>query len=152
MFIRAATTGDIEAISALISHLTQVYIGPTCTAAGAETLVKAMSVEALTRYFAEGYQYYVALNAMTELAGVVGIKDNSHLYHLFVADHAKGKGLSRQLWEHAKAQCLAKGNCGTFTVNSAINALPVYLHFGFVPLGDIRERGGIRDIPMQLVL
>lgn len=152
MHVRAASTADIEAISALITHLTQVYIAPTCTAVGTETLVKAMSVESVAQYFALGYQYHVALNEAGELVGVVGIKDNSHLYHLFVADSAKGQGLSRQLWELAKAECLAKGNPGTFTVNSAINALPVYQRFGFIALGDIRERGGIRDIPMQLVL
>ncbi|ABK48529.1 GCN5-related N-acetyltransferase [Shewanella sp. ANA-3] len=152
MLIRAATTTDIEAISALITQLTQVYIAPTCTDVGAETLVNAMSVESVAHYFALGYQYHVAINETGELVGVVGMKDNSHLYHLFVADIAKGQGLSRQLWELAKAECLAKGNPGTFTVNSAVNALPVYQHFGFVAQSDIRERGGIRDIPMQLVL
>lgn len=152
MLIRAASTADIEAISALITHLTQVYIAPTCTEVGAQTLVNAMSVESVAHYFALGYQYHVAMNEAGELVGVVGVKDNSHLYHLFVADSVKGQGLSRQLWELAKAECLAKGNPGTFTVNSALNSLHVYQHFGFIALGDIRERGGIRDIPMQLVL
>ena len=64
----------------------------------------------------------------------------------------QGQGVARMLWEHAKAQCLAQGNSGIFTVNSALNAQAVYLGFGFVPLGPERERGGIRDIPMQLVL
>ena len=150
MLIRAASTTDIEAISVLITQLTQVYIAPTCTDDGAETLVKAMSVESVAHYFALGYQYHVAMNETGELVGVVGMKDNSHLYHLLGADIAKGQGLSRQLWEHAKAECL--GNPGTFTVNSAVNALPVYQRFGFVAQSDIRERGGIRDIPMQLVL
>lgn len=152
MLIRAASTTDIEALSALITHLTQVYIAPTCTEVGAQTLVNAMSVESVAHYFALGYQYHVAMNEAGELVGVVGVKDNSHLYHLFVADSAKGQGLSRQLWELAKAECLAKGNPGTFTVNSALNALHVYQRFGFIALGDIRERGGICDIPMQLVL
>nr|WP_297893633.1 GNAT family N-acetyltransferase [Shewanella sp.] len=51
-----------------------------------------------------------------------------------------------------RAASTAEGNPGTFTVNSAVNALPIYQRFGFIAQSDIRERGGIRDIPMQLVL
>ena len=152
MNIRAATLTDIPEISVLLTQLTQEFIAPTCTAEGAAILVNAMSIEAIGSYFAMGYQYHVAITDSGQLAGVVGMKANSHLYHLFVASYAQGQGVARMLWEHAKAQCLAQGNSGIFTVNSALNAQAVYLGFGFVPLGPERERGGIRDIPMQLVL
>lgn len=69
MLIRAASTADIEEISALITQLTQVYIAPTCTNVGAETLVNAMSVESVTHYFSSGYQYHVAMNEAGELGG-----------------------------------------------------------------------------------
>ncbi len=69
MLIRVATTTDIEAISALITQLTRVYIAPTCTDVGAETLVNAMSIESVAHYFALGYQYHVAVNEAGELWG-----------------------------------------------------------------------------------
>lgn len=56
--------------------------------------------------------------------GVVGVRDNSHLYHLFVAKPFQGCGLGRRLWEHAKAQYLAAGNPGVFTVNRARTSDP----------------------------
>lgn len=152
MNIRAATLTDIPEISALLTQLTQDFIAPTCTVEGAAILVNAMSMEAIASYFMAGYQYHVAMSDSGQLAGVVAMKDNSHLYHLFVASHAQGQGVARMLWEHAKTQCLAQGNPGVFTVNSALNAQAVYLGFGFMPLGPERERGGIRDIPMQLML
>jgi len=83
---------------------------------------------------------------------VIGIKENSHLYHLFVADPFQGRGHAQQLWQHAKAECLASGNPGVFTVNSALNAAPVYRKWGFEPLCEVRERSGIKDIPMRLLL
>ncbi len=86
----------------------------------------------------------------SEIIGVAGIRDSSHLFHLFVSDNYQGQGLSRKLWERIKSEALTNGNSGRFTVNSAINSESIYLSFGFIRTGEIRNRDGMIDIPMEL--
>jgi GNAT superfamily N-acetyltransferase len=108
-----------------------------------------MTVDSISQNFNKGHQYHV-VEEHGCIIGVVGIKNNAHLYHLFVSDTHQGKGLSRKLWEHAKYACIQKGHRGFFTVNSAINAKDVYLKLGFMPTGEVNEKSGISYIPMQM--
>jgi len=151
MKIRTARYADVEAISQLIAPLVIKHILPGCSEQGAEILLKSMNSESIENYFSFGYQYWLG-EVDNQLMAVIGIKENSHLYHLFVADPFQGRGHAQQLWQHAKAECLASGNPGVFTVNSALNAAPVYRKWGFEPLCEVRERSGIKDIPMRLLL
>ncbi|MFT5674311.1 MAG: GNAT superfamily N-acetyltransferase [Paraglaciecola sp.] len=151
MIFRKAEPDDIDAISKLLTELVKKYILPSCTSEGGEIILTSMQPDSIKTYFDSGYQYHVAEDDGV-VVGVVGMKDNSHLYHLFVADPQQGLGLSRALWELARDECLANDNEGRFTVNSAPNAQNVYLKFGFTPIGGIRERFGIKDIPMTLDL
>ena len=86
-----------------------------------------------------------------ELVGVVALRDNSHLYHLFVAQAHQGKGLGRSLWQSVKQAAFRAGNAGRFTVNSSLNAIPAYERFGFIPSGPKVEKHGVAFVPMQLV-
>ncbi|MEH6444374.1 MAG: GNAT family N-acetyltransferase [Oceanospirillaceae bacterium] len=136
-------------ISGLISTLVIKHIAPSCSDTGTQILLNSMDVNSIKSYIDQGYQYHVA-EVNNEIVGVVAVKDNSHLYHLFVDDLYQGKGFAKQLWQHAKSQCIKQGNNGTFTVNSALNAVQVYKKWGFIPYMDVRERGGIKDLPMRL--
>ena len=151
MIFRKAEREDIDAISELLTELVKKYIFSSCAGIGGKLILAAMTPDAINTYFEAGYQYNVAEDDGA-VVGVVGIKDNSHLYHLFIADPQQGLGLSRLLWELARDECLAKGNTGIFTVNSALNAQNVYLKFGFKPIDGIRDQFGIKDIPMKLEL
>lgn len=150
MKIRKADKSDAEAISDLIIPLTEKYILPTWGEEAHDLLLGSMAQGQIEQYLSDGYVYHVAESASVGIVGVVGIRDNSHLYHLFVKDGFNGQGLSRQLWEKGKSDCLLKGNKGEFTVNSALNAEDVYLKFGFERIDGIRERNGMVDIPMKL--
>jgi len=151
MQIRKAQRSDIDAISELIIPLVEHTILPTCSEQGAKLLLASMSCASIEKYFVEGCQYYVA-QLSEQIIGVIGIKDNSHLYHLFVAHQHQGYGYARALWLHAKEQCLKAGNNGRFTVNSALSAVAVYQHWGFIPLTGVRERHGVKDMPMMLTI
>jgi predicted GNAT family N-acyltransferase len=58
------------------------------------------------------------------------------------------QGLSRQLWDHARA-AVGAVNPGYFTVNSTPYAQPVYERFGFVTTGPRVETKGIAFVPMR---
>ena len=83
------------------------------------------------------------------LAGVVAMRDHTHLFHLFVDPVFQNQGLSRQLWLHVKAMALSKGHAGGFTVNATIYAMPVYERFGFAATGAKVDKNGISFVPMR---
>lgn len=149
VILREARREDAHAISALIHEL-MPYLTLAPDGAGAEQFKASMSAAAVERYVAEpNYRYWMAY-AGAELAGVVAMRDNRHLFHLFVARALHGRGLARQLWNAAGQAALEAGNTEGYTVNSSPSALPIYLRFGFVPTGPRVEQHGIAYIPMRL--
>ena len=80
------------------------------------------------------------------IQGYISIKDQSHIYHLFVAEDYQGKGVAKQLWNHARAFTQSE----SFTVRSSLYAVPVYKQFGFVEAGDVGCKDGVTFMPMKL--
>jgi GNAT superfamily N-acetyltransferase len=149
MKIRSATIADAEEISALIVELSAPFY-TSATRAGAEPFLASIGADAQCRNLsAPNFSNYVS-ESSGQLAGVVTLRDNSHLFHLFIAAPFQRAGLATQLWDIVKAEALAAGNPGQFTVNSSLNAVPVYERFGFVRKGDVQYMHGISFQPMHL--
>jgi len=147
--LRTATPGDAAAISALIHEL-MPYMTLSPDGAGAQQFIGSMSAAAIGRYVADpAYRYWIA-DADGALAGVVAVRDNSHLFHLFVANAWQRHGFARRMWEAARLAAVAAGNPGYFTVNSSVYALAMYERFGFAATGPKVEQNGIAYVPMRL--
>ncbi len=151
MKIRRATEEDAGAISALVYTLSAKHIAHEFSEQGRQALLRAMAPESIRNYIQAGYRYHVA-EIDGRIVGVVGIKGNKHLYHLFVDEAYQRRGIARALWRQAMDACLANGNPGEFTVNASRAAQPVYERLGFKALSGPRERGGVIAIPMKLVV
>ena len=150
MQVRLATLDDVPRISALIRRLSDpFFLLPG--GEGAELFLQSISETAVEGYVtAQTFCYQVA-ESEGQLVGVVAVRDNSHLYHLFITPGFQGHGMARQLWQLAKAQAVRAGNPGRFTVNSSLGAVPMYERFGFVVSGPTVAKHGISFQPMTLV-
>ncbi|MGA9573666.1 MAG: GNAT family N-acetyltransferase [Lysobacterales bacterium] len=135
----------------MVSVLTKKFIVSEFTAEGREQLLTSLTPSAIAGYIKSGFRYHVA-EGEDEIVGVIGIRDNSHLFHLFVAESHQGRGLARRLWEKGMQESLWHGNPGEFTVNSSRNAQPVYEHFGFVAQSGPMIKRGVTFTPMRLKL
>ncbi|WP_045227273.1 GNAT family N-acetyltransferase [Methyloterricola oryzae] len=151
MEIRLATLADATRISVLARHLTGKYIAYEFPEEVAGRLLTSMDEPAISSYLAAGYRYHVA-EENGELAGVVAMRDNRHIYHLFVAERFQGKGLARALWQAARAASLEAGNPAVFTVNSSRFAVGLYERLGFIGRGEVVDESGVIQIPMKLEL
>jgi GNAT superfamily N-acetyltransferase len=147
--IHPATLTDAARISELILHMQDLLtIEPN--GVGAEEFLQSLRPEAIASYITSpNFNYLIGTND-DKLVGLVAVRDNQHLYHLFVSSAEHGKGYGKQLWNAAKAQSIARGNIGEFTVNSSLNAIAVYQSFGFVAVAGKEEKHGIAYIPMCL--
>lgn len=149
MHIRLARPGDAEAISGLIRSVSH-YFTLRPDGEGAEAFLAGVSPQAIHGFLASpDYLYRVAEEDGT-IVGVVAVRENRHLYHLFVVPDHHGRGLARTLWTEARDAALRAGNPGEFTVNASPYAVPVYARFGFVPAGPRVEAMGIAFVPMRL--
>jgi GNAT superfamily N-acetyltransferase len=139
--IRPALLVDAPAISRLLASLAH-----RCTVhpdgRGAERFFSGISESAVAGFIASPNYHYLVGEQDGELAGVIALRDNSHLYHLFIDARFQGQGLATVLWNHLKQHALAAGNPGEFTVNASLGAVPVYRQFGFAAVsGPIVEDG-----------
>ncbi|WP_229208100.1 GNAT family N-acetyltransferase [Duganella sp. Root198D2] len=149
--IRPAEADDAAAISALILSL-QPYLTIEPDGSGAEEFLVSLSPDIIRRNLQdEAYRYQLAFDGDV-LAGVVAVRDNAHLFSLYVGSPWHGQGVGKRLWESARAGALARGNAGNFTVNSSTFAEGMYRHLGFTATGPVAEMHGIRFIPMRLEL
>ena len=148
MLIRLADIDDAPAISDLIRPLARKHIAHELPDEGARALLSSMTPEAIDGYLRSGYRYHVAEDA-GRLVGVVGVRDNKHLYHLFVIEQYQGQGLAGELWSVAMEACVAAGSLGEFTVNSSKFARGMYRKFGFVESGPAENKQGVVYFPMK---
>lgn len=148
MKTEAASIADAEEISALIVGLSDpFYLSPSRD--GAEPFLASVGAEAQRNHLAAGNFAYRVARSGGRIVGVVALRDNAHLFHLFVADEFQGKGLARRLWELVESEALQAGNPGEFTVNSSLNAVPVYEKFGFACEGGVQRVHGVAFQPMR---
>lgn len=151
MNIRPAEQVDVKAISELMTGLTQKYIAGDCSAEGIDHLLQLVSPSAIEARMQSSYEYHVA-EEDNGLAGVIAMRDHTHLYQLFVAESWHHHGVARRLWEFVLKRGLSHGNPGEFTVNSSMHARPVYERFGFVPTCGQKEDAGVVYQPMKFSL
>lgn len=148
--IREATTDDAGHISALIASLARYFLADPDRPQDAAAFFETIAPAAIAASIASGrYRYHLAERA-GELAGIVGVRDAGHLYHLMVAEPLHGQGIASTLWDAAKKAAASDGNTGRFTVNSSVNAVPVYKRFGFSATDAVQVQNGIAFVPMEL--
>ena len=95
MEICQASVDDAPAISRLITAVAH-YFTLHPQGVGAEDFLKTVSAPALASYIADPrFAYFKAVENGT-LAGVVAVRDGSHLYHLFVDASFQRRGLRQR--------------------------------------------------------
>ncbi|MDN3611658.1 GNAT family N-acetyltransferase [Vibrio ostreicida] len=127
---------DASAISQLIIPLARQYICPTCEASIETLLLESMSEHNIALNLEGECCYHMALDKSGKLLGVIGMRQETHLFHLFVADGYQGQGIARQLWHYVKSDTLNRLGglslrltlrlmLSRFTANLALSALAV---------------------------
>ncbi|MFZ6766025.1 GNAT family N-acetyltransferase [Undibacterium sp. Di26W] len=148
LHFRAGLTTDAKIISDLIMLFAKDFsINPD--GSGADLFHQSVSITAEQAYLADSRYHFILAMQDDTLAGFIALRDHSHLFHMFVAPAFQGQGLATVLWQHARQYAASQGQSTSFTVNSSLNAIPVYERFGFKAKGQVVEMHGIVFLPMQ---
>jgi ribosomal protein S18 acetylase RimI-like enzyme len=149
--IRAALPVDSKEISELITGLSEKFITEEFSSRGKDHLLSTMTSQSIEKYMRSSYRYHVA-ETDNRLVGVVAVKDNKHLYHLFVAEQYQRRGIAKKLWKVAMEIGVSKGNTGEFTVNSSAYARRIYEQLGFVKYSGSQVKNDVVFYPMKLTI
>jgi len=148
MLIRPFEASDLAACARLLHASASEFIVHESSREGACTFLRENDAAGIRGYVAAGHVYHVA-DATGELAGFIAIRDNSHVFHLFIDKRWHGQGLARRLWDVARVAALERGATGTFTVNASNYAVPVYEAFGFERTAPTQCVKGLYFNPMR---
>ncbi|MDX1343691.1 MAG: GNAT family N-acetyltransferase [Reinekea sp.] len=143
MTIEDAKQHHLSAIKALVESLAHYYLEDTMAPLPewfSNTLTEQSFEDRLNNPDYHNWVY----RSGNEVLGYIAMKNDGHLYHLFVAEHAQGRGIARQLWEHVCKLVPQQ----TYTLRSSLYAVPVYRKFGFIETGAAGFKDGIGFQPM----
>ena len=149
--VRPACESDAETISALINTLLH-YRAPVAVAPPPESFVAQFAPQAIRSCITDVKHNYLVALSQDQLVGVLGVRDNQHLLHLFVAEPHQRRGIARMLWNQAKADALKTEDEIDMLVRSSVYAVPVYERFGFIACGPRVDEPGVSYVPMRQVI
>lgn len=149
MQIRPILDKDIPVVARLMRTLSEEFIVHESTAEAAASFVRENDESGILNFIDAGIAYRVA-EIDGRVVGFIAIRENRHLFHMFVDKAYHRRGIARQLWEVARKAAIEAGNPGVFTVNSSNYALPVYEKLGFVRTEPTKETNGLYYNPMRL--
>lgn len=143
------TDADVPAVSGLMWQLSKEFIVHHSSAGDAAAFARENDENGIRGFVAGGTVYRVA-EVDGAIAGFIAIRENKHVFHMFVDKAHHRKGVARALWDCARQGAIDAGNPGLFTVNASNYALPVYEALGFVRTDVTQCKNGIYYNPMQL--
>ena len=147
MELSHATIDDAAAISELVSSVSRNFIATSLGPGGLSKLLASMDRDATEQRIREGWLHLLAIERHV-LVGVIVVKPWTHLYHFFVRDDWRGRGIGRTLFESAEAWALERVGKRLQTVNSSLNAIGIYERLGFESSGPVIDLDGVRYQPM----
>ena len=130
MPIRLMEHADIPAAAAVLRRAAETFFLHESAPEDAAAFLAQHDAAGLRRNLDAGFVYHAAIEDGV-LAGFIGVRGGTHLFHLFVDAAYQRRGIARALWEAARAQALVPGHPGVFTVNASNFAVPFYASLGF---------------------
>lgn len=129
--VREGEPSDAPAIGALLKAITPLLVPDPSDPDAAQFLESLREPAVAERLVSANYLHLVA-ESEGRLCGYIATRERSHLYHLFVLPELHGLGVARLLWR----SLIAAGGDRPYTVNSSLQAVPVYRRFGFAVAGE----------------
>jgi predicted GNAT family N-acyltransferase len=152
LHIRAMSASDSNAVSRLILTLFDEFIAPGYSKKARKTFRWQTRRQTRCQELMAGEMRLVAVTD-SELVGVIGVRDVSHVHWLWVRKDWHRRGVASILMANVIAEIRRKKpDAASITLNSSPYAMPVYLRLGFRIVGEEFDEKGLICTPMALDL
>jgi GNAT superfamily N-acetyltransferase len=148
MQIRLLEPADIPAAAAVLRRAAETFILHESAPDDAAHFLAQHDAAGIARNVDAGFVYHAAI-VDGALAGFIGVRGGTHVYHLFVDAAYQRRGIARALWDAARAAALVPGHPGVFTVNASNVSVPFYASLGFERTAPMQV-DKVRYNPMRL--
>lgn len=145
------TESDLTGALALVWDVFLEFEGPDYSQDGIDAFRIFIRPESIREKMKRGEILFWGCFAGPVLAGVLAVRNTSHISLLFVRREYQRQGIARALFREAEAFCRAK-NCTAITVQSSPYAADVYRRLGFRDLAPEQVANGIRYTPMEYII
>ena len=132
----------------LAQDVFMMYEAPTFIKRGTESFLGFLWGKRVQEMLDEGTFRVWVCHLDGKLAGMIALRDNSHISLLFVKGNFHRQGVGRMLYEMAKIHALTSGS-RFITVNASEYGIPFYRAMGFHETDMQRTSDGIIYTPME---
>jgi len=144
MNIRQAELDDAVNLSELVNSLSHYYLNESESQLP-EWLLNTLELKEFKSRISDNTFINLVYEKNNRILGYISIKNNSHIYHLFVSENHQKQGIASELWETLKNKC----NSTEYTVRSSLYAVKVYEKFGFKKTEHIESKGTLQFQEMK---
>jgi len=151
IIIRDINSSEEVKVSGFIEKVFSSQIAPLFTEEGVHEFSSYIRPLAFADRMSTGNNFLLIAETNDEnreFAGIIEVRDYSHISLFFVDSDLQRKGVGRLLLKTAIDKCLEKGT-REITVHSSPNSVTAYMRFGFIKQGDETEQNGIKYVPMK---
>jgi len=139
---------DLHEALALVRDVFMEFEAPEYSAEGVAEFLKFIEHDAIAERMDKGTLRLWGCFADGVLAGVIAVRDFTHICLLFVKKEYHRRGIARRLFETCLPYFREAGK-GKVLVNSSPYAAEAYRRMGFTPTDKERTVNGIRFVPME---
>lgn len=149
MNIQEIQTEEIEETSLMIKRVFDDFMSGEYTKEGIAQFNSFVEEGTIKERLAAGSLILIARDGET-LAGMIEVRDGSHIPLFFVRDEYQRKGLGKKLFRVAMKRNIERNpSVEIITVNSSPYAVDIYKSLGFRNCATMQVKSGIRYYPME---
>jgi Acetyltransferases len=145
------TQSDMQDALALVWDVFREFEGADYTQEGIDTFRDFIRLDSITDKMKRGEILFWGCFMGPELAGVLAVRNQSHISLLFVRKEYQRRGIAKKLFRAAEMYC-RKEDCKNITVHSSPYAVDIYRRLGFCALAPEQTANGIRYTPMEYTI
>lgn len=142
---------ELQAALKLAENVFMQFEAPAFSKRGVESFLSFLWGKRVREMFAEGSFAVWGCYAEKQLAGMIALRDGSHISLAFVRSDFHRQGIGRMLYAAAKAEALAHGT-KRITVNAGDYGIPFYRAMGFKETDMRLLTDGIQYTPMAAIM
>jgi len=148
---RPLAAGETRSVAALARRVFNASVAPGSSIAGRRAFLAYARPVRIRERLERRHRVLVA-EMESRLAGMIEVRDGTHIAMLFVESGAQRRGVARALIAAAFAGKRTGGRAGTargaITVNATPGSVAAYLRLGFRVVGAERDSDGLPVVPM----
>jgi GNAT superfamily N-acetyltransferase len=140
---------EVNLFSNIVNNVFNEFVGKDYSEEGNKSFKEYIKPQNIIERLNNKDNYFFIAKYNNEIIGMLEIRNNDHIALFFVRKEFHNKGVGKILLNNY-ITIIRQENTGinTITVNSSIYAEKIYSKLGFIRTDEIKEKDGIKYIPM----